>query len=405
MAGTTRQDIMAGLGAGSQAFSKLTRKIVLLASEDSLVLSHCRALVGVLTELAREVVVVTRSSGRLGEIEALGTSVIDFDGRASWSNPAQDAATAWKLARILEPEGADVTHLLGVKPATLGCLALKLVAAKHVVMHLPDLDALEPASSEQRWFYRPTAMKLIASQVRKPNSFLLVEDPDDLADLRARGAEPSARFAVLGGAGVDPEVYPVLPHSQSETPIAAYVGPMTKSAGVEVLMRAFDRVWARGVRLHLELIGEPATEGDDSVSAQDLAQWALHPGVSLPGPVADVREVWRRAEICVLPGLGRQGTPRTLVEAAACSRALVVSERAGGRNFVRDGVEGLVVPPADIAALAEALERLARDGELRERLGEGARLRVLHGYTEAHVKEALRGAYLSLLGNQALPRS
>ncbi len=100
----------------------------------------------------------------------------------------------------------------------------------------------------------------------------------------------------------------------------------------------------------------------------------------------------------MLPAIGRQGTPRTLLEAAASGRALIVTEGAGGGSFVRDGVEGLVVPRGDAAALAEALESLARDADLRQRLGEAARLRVLQGYTEAHVKQALRASYASLLG-------
>jgi glycosyltransferase involved in cell wall biosynthesis len=60
-------------------------------------------------------------------------------------------------------------------------------------------------------------------------------------------------------------------------------------------------------------------------------------------------------------------------------------------------VEGLVVPASDPAALAEALERLARDASLRARLGAAARLRVLQGYTDAHIGETLRNVYRSLL--------
>ena len=74
----------------------------------------------------------------------------------------------------------------------------------------------------------------------------------------------------------------------------------------------------------------------------------------------------------------------------------------GGHGFVRDEVEGLVVPASDPAALAEALERLARDVGLRARMGAAARLRVLQGYTDAHVSETLRNVYRSLLG--AVPR-
>jgi glycosyltransferase involved in cell wall biosynthesis len=396
MAGTNGQQAAVGLGAGSPPFSKLARKVVLLAGEDGFVLSHCKVLLAVLRELAREVVVVTHASGRLDEIDA---SVIDFDCRASLTNPARDAAIAWKLARILEAEAADAIHIIGTKPVALAGLALKLVAGGHIVVHLPDLESLEPATALSR-LYRPTPARLVASLVRRPGSFLLVENPDDLAHLRTLGVDPAARLAVLGGAGVDPDVYPVLPPSQSDMPIAACVGRMVASSGIEVLMRAFDRVWARGVRLQLELVGEHAADEPGAISLDEIAQWRLHPGIRRAEPTADVRETWRHAEICVVPSVGRQGLPRALLEAAACGRALIVTDGAGGGSFVRHGVEGLVVSRGDAAALAEAIEQLARDADLRLRLGEAARLRVLQGFTEAHVKEALRAAYLSLLGNR-----
>ncbi len=399
MAGTKRQEAAVDRGAGFQPFSKLARKIVLLVGEDSFVLSHSRALLAVLGELAREVVVVTRASGRLDELDEIGASVIDFDCRASLSNPARDAAAAWKLARILEAEAADAIHVIGVRPAALGSLALKLVAANHIMVHLPDLDRLEPATALAR-LYRPSPIGLIASLVRRPASFLLVESPDDLAHLRTLGVDPGARFAVLGGAGVDPDVYPVMPPSHSDTPVAACVGRMVASSGIDVLMRAFDRVWARGVRLQLELVGDPAADEPDAISPGEIAQWGLHPGVRRTEPMADVREVWRRAEVCILPATGRQGLPQALLEAAACGRALIVTEGAGGGSFVRDGVEGLVVPRGDAAALAEAIELLARDADLRVRLGEAARLRVLQGFTAAHVKQALQAAYHSQLASQ-----
>jgi glycosyltransferase involved in cell wall biosynthesis len=77
----------------------------------------------------------------------------------------------------------------------------------------------------------------------------------------------------------------------------------------------------------------------------------------------------------------------------------VVTNGPGGRHFVRDGVVGFVVPPEDADALARALERLARDPDLRRRMGEAARLRLLHGFTEDHVKQSLRAAYASMLSS------
>ncbi len=388
----------AGPRAARQPFSELARKVVLLVGEDGFALSHCRGLISVLAELVRQVVVVTRSSGRSSELEALGAGVIDFDCRSSWSNPARAARTAWRLAQALEAESPDAVHIVGFQPAVLGCLALKLVPATRVIVHLPDLGPLDPATAGSTRLYRAGALRLLASLLRSPASFLLVENADDLAHLIALGADPGPRFAVLGGSGIDTDVYPVLPPAQSDMPVAAFVGHMVRANGVDVLMRAFDRLWARGVHLRLDLFAEGEASGKGAIPSAEVAQWCLHPGVRCEKEATDVREVWRRAEIFVLPALVQQGIPRTLLEAAACGRALIVTDVPGIRNFVRDGVEGLIVPRDDAAALAEALERLARDFEMRARMGQAARLRVLQGFTEAHVKQALRGVYLSLLG-------
>ena len=72
-------------------FPELCRKVALLISDDWLALSRCRPLLAVLKTLAHSLVVVTRSSGRLGEIEALGARVVDFDFLAFASNPVRHA--------------------------------------------------------------------------------------------------------------------------------------------------------------------------------------------------------------------------------------------------------------------------------------------------------------------------
>jgi glycosyltransferase involved in cell wall biosynthesis len=397
--GENRQVARQGMRPGAEPFADLCRKIVLLVTEDWFALSHFRPLIVLLKEIAREVVVITRSSGRLGEIEALGARVIDFDYRRSSSNPAREAASAWALARILEAEASDVVHLVAMKPVVLGGLALKLVPSRHVVVHMTGLGLLGFGTGALLRLYRAGALRLMASMLRRPGSYLLVENEDDLALLRERGVDPGARFAILGGAGVDPQAFAALPPPANAVPIAAFVGRMIRPKGVDVLMQACDKLEGRGVALELELYGATDADSSEAIGADVLTAWCAQHRARWLGHVADVREVWRRADIFVLPARSREGMPRALLEAAACARPLVVTDVPGCRHFVRDGVEGLIVPPEDADALADALERLARDPELRLRMGEAARLRLLHGFTEAHVKQSLRAAYASMLGS------
>jgi glycosyltransferase involved in cell wall biosynthesis len=370
-------------------------RVLLLVTEDWFVLSHFKPLVAVLREFAREVAVVTRSSGRTAEIEALGARVIEFDYRRSSTNPAVEMASAMGLARILKAENPDVVHLIAMKPIVLGSAALALSGPRPAVVHMTGLGLLGFTDKPLLRLYRAGSMRLIGQTIRKPSSFLLVENTDDLEFLRVQGADPGPRFGVLPGAGLDPDAFPALPPPRHETPSAAFVGRLIRSKGVDILMSAFERLEAQGSPLRLELYG-PSDLNPDAIAPELLETWCKAHNAHWPGRTSNVREVWQHVDMFVLPARGGEGMPRAMLEAAACARPLVVTDVPGCRHFVRHGVEGLVVPPNDVTALAEALHRLANDRELRERMGAAARRRLLEGFTEEHVKEVLRSAYRRL---------
>jgi glycosyltransferase involved in cell wall biosynthesis len=388
--------------AGQRPRGKLCGKIALLIAEDWFALSHFRPLIAVLTEIAQSVVIVTRSSGRLSEIEALGVRVIDFDFRRTSSNPALVVRLAWALSRVLKNERPDVVHLVAIKPIVLAGLALKMVSVPHVVVHVTGQGLLGVATSPLQRLNRFAMLRVLASLVRDPTSYLLVENPDDLASMRVDVADPGPRFAILGGAGVDPDAFPPLPAPDNVVPVAAYVGRMIKSKGVDLLMQAYDQLLAKGVPLRLELYGRSDAGNVEAIPAERINTWCKRNGARWHGEVSDVVDVWRKADIFVLPSRGGEGLSRALLEAASCARPLIVTDVPGNRHFVRHGVEGLLVPPEDVAAVASALQRLANDGKLRLGMGEAARRRLLNGYTEAHVKQMLLASYQAMLGRASL---
>lgn len=111
----------------------------------------------------------------------------------------------------------------------------------------------------------------------------------------------------------------------------------------------------------------------------------------------DVIAAMRDADLFVLPCKegdkgDRDGLPNVLMEAATQALPLLSTRFAGVPEFVTDGVEGLLVPPADPAALASALERLIRDPRLRGSLGRAAHARVHRAFSfEAGVAAVLEG--------------
>jgi glycosyltransferase involved in cell wall biosynthesis/GT2 family glycosyltransferase len=391
-------------GVREQPPTKLCGKIALLIAEDWFALSHFRPLIAVLKEIAQSVVIITRSSGRLSEVEALGVRVIDFDFRRASSNPVLMVKLAWALSRVLKSERPDVLHLVAIKPIVLAGLALKLISVPHVVVHVTGQGLLGVATSPLLRLYRFAMLRVLASLVRHPASYLLVENPDDLASLRVGAADPGPRFAILGGAGVDPDAFPPQPPPANDVPVAAYVGRMIKSKGVDLLVRAYDQLLATGVSLRLELYGKSDAGNVEAIASEKINAWCQRNGARWHGEVTDVVGVWRGADIFVLPSRGGEGLPRAMLEAASCARPLIVTDVPGNRHFVRHGIEGLLVPPEDVTALAAALQQLARDEKLRARMGQAARRRMLDGYTEAQVKQVLLASYQAMLGRVSLPR-
>jgi glycosyltransferase involved in cell wall biosynthesis len=177
----------------------------------------------------------------------------------------------------------------------------------------------------------------------------------------------------------------------------AIVARMLWSKGIDLAVEAVRLARAHGADVELSLHGAPDPSNPKAVPEETLRGWSAQPGITWHGPTRDAASVWRDHHIACLPSRGGEGLPRTLLEAAACGRAILTTDVPGCRTLVRDGVEGFVVPPDHAQALADALIGLAADPARVAEMGEAARARVLAGFTERHVMEAVKGLYVALL--------
>jgi glycosyltransferase involved in cell wall biosynthesis len=157
-------------------------------------------------------------------------------------------------------------------------------------------------------------------------------------------------------------------------PVVLFVGRLERTSawkGVHHLVRAFAEVHDRHPDAELVLIGT----GDAAADHRDLAEHlGVGSAVRLPGLLVgdDLVDRYRRATVTVLPSTtDAESFGMTLLEAMACGTPVVGSRVGGIPQLVTDGVDGLLVPPADPTALAGALTRVIEDGELAAHLRAG----------------------------------
>ncbi len=182
--------------------------------------------------------------------------------------------------------------------------------------------------------------------------------------VRAVGVEPDGEFVAYVDldAFSGPERTPV-----PEAPRLIFVGVLERYKNVEGLAAAWRLVAARVPGAELHLVGTGTLTG----VAESLAREGIGVHWDRRLEPAELAAAVDRARALVLPSAS-EGLPRIVIETFVRGRA-VIGARAGGiPDIVEDGVNGLLVPPADVHALAAAIERLLTDRELAARLGEGA---------------------------------
>ncbi|HZH51026.1 MAG TPA: glycosyltransferase family 4 protein [Microvirga sp.] len=372
------------------------RKLVFVVTEDWFFASHFLPMARAARELGLEVTVVTRVRAHRDVIVATGARVVPLEAERRSLNPMAAGYAAGQLASILKAEKADIVHCIALKGILTGGVAAAMAGVGRRVYALTGLGFIGARTDAAGRLAR-RAIRLLVRGLETGRTRYLFENTDDP---RLIGLDPaSANVTIVGGAGIDPTLLspsPLPPHPPLRV---AVVARMLWSKGIDLAVEAVRQARAKGIPVELSLYGAPDPSNPKAIPESTLKEWSSKPGIAWHGATRDIADVWRDHHVACLPSRGGEGLPRTLLEASACGRAIVTTDVPGCRTLVRHDVEGLIVPPNDAASLAKALMALASDPQRVARMGEAARARVVDGFTERDVMEAVKRLYASVLAS------
>jgi glycosyltransferase involved in cell wall biosynthesis len=371
------------------------RRLVFVATEDWFFASHFLPMAREAVAMGLDVTVVARVRAHRGSIEATGALVVPLDAERSSLNPMTAGYAAGQLAAILKALKPDLVHCIALRAILVGGTAAAMAGVSARVFAVTGLGLIGARQDRIGWASRLALRSLIRGPLASKRTRFLFENPDDAVAL---GLDPSDRtVTIIGGAGIDPAECPVRPLPPQPPLRVAFVARMLWSKGVDTAVEAVRLARGRGVPVTLSLYGAPDPDNRRAIPEETLRGWGGD-GIAWHGPTSDISAVWAEHHAACLPSRGGEGLPRTLLEAAAHGRACLTTDVPGCRTLIRDGIEGLVVPPGDAEALAAALARLAADPALVASLGAGARARIESGgFTEAAVAGATGRLWRELL--------
>lgn len=376
----------------------MAKKILYLVAEDWYFVSHRLPMARAARSAGYEVHVATRVVEYAHQIENEGFALHPIAWQRGSINPLQMMAAAIAIRRLYRKLQPDIVHHVAFAPAIIGSLAaLGLPMAK--LNALAGLGFVFTSKTAKAQLLRLLAHRLLGFVLKRPGTMVLVQNPDDGAMVERLGVAKD-RIALIPGSGVDIEL--LTPLTEPDGPFTvAFVGRLLYDKGVEALVRAHEILNKQGLRVRALLAGVPDPSNPASIPEPTLAHWRQRENLVLIGHVEDVRTVWAKAHVAILPSR-REGLPKSLLEAAACGRPLIASDVPGCREIARHGVNALLVPPDDPEALAHAIATLMNDPDIRIRFGRASRQIVVADFSSARIGDEIVALYARLLA-QAVP--
>ncbi len=371
-----------------EAASGAGLKICQLCAVDFTLYHFLRPLMGGLSAQGHDVVGVC-SGGALADAARTQGHRVEAVAIPRRLSPTRMFAAYRALVRLFRRERFDIVHVHTPVAAFIGRLAAARARVPRVVYTAHGFYFHERMGGHRRWLF--LAAEWVAGRV---TDTLFTQAEEDAATARryhlCRGGD-----VVAIGNGSDPAIFRPDDDGTVRAGVRARLGTpetrvvvvtisrLVEEKGYPELLEALRDVdaelWAIGARLESDHAG--------SIEAA-VAAVAHDPGrrdrVRFLGYRGDAAELLRAADIFTLPS-HREGMPRSIVEAMLTGLPVVATDIRGAREEVVAEETGLLVPVGDAAALAAALNRLARDAALRRRLGEAGLRRAKAHYDEATV--------------------
>ena len=345
------------------------RRLLYVVNEDWAFLLNRLPMARAAQKAGYEVHVATRVKDGGSAIEAEGFVLHPVPLQRGGISPLAAVPAVLALRRIAGRIKPDIAHHSGLQCCVFGSIAA--FGRKFTyVSALTGMGYVFTSVTLRTRLLKTVLKWLLPPLLNRPDSVVLVQNPDDRAALVDLGISET-RVVLIPGSGVDTDRLQPLP--EPEGPITyGFAGRLLTDKGIRALVAAHDLVRGQGFQTNLLIAGNPDPANPASVSLQEVNEWTQRPGITWLGHVKDISSLWKRCHFAILPS-HREGLPGSLMEAAACGRAMIATDAPGCREIVIDDQTGLLVPIEDPQALARAIVKLATSPALRTRYGSAAR--------------------------------
>lgn len=292
-----------------------------------------------------------------------------------------------QLIRVLRAEKPDILHLHSRRgPEIFGAIAGRLCGVPVVYSRRVDHREPRPVTAlKYRLYDRVVAISACIAQVLRESGVPEQKIRVVRSAFTAEATTPNARDILCGGFGLPLDSF-----------VIGVVAQLIERKGHVVLLNAVPKLLRELPQLQILLFGKGALEPR---LREQIAAAGLGRVVHLAGYREDLPQLLPGLDLLVHPAYA-EGLGVSLLQASSAGVPIIASRAGGIPEAVRDGVNGLLVPPRDVSALAEAIRTLAHDEPRRLAMGEAGRSMVAAEFSVDAMVEGNLRVYHELLASK-----
>jgi glycosyltransferase involved in cell wall biosynthesis len=330
---------------------KNTARIVFVANNGSFFFRHFTPAVNAARAVEAAVCVMLPLTRQL-ESRHAGIEIIDSPiEREQQSILGILTQVTWLIQRFHVLE-LDIAVAYSLRACLVLAIALPFIRARKVVFYITGLGLTDLLTDIPSRLRRAVIYFILRTAGRSPRCHFIFENSNDPQRLGTALATTKAKSFFMG-AGVDPVGFSPAPLSFSGMLRIAIVSRLIWSKGVDLAVEAVSKLVEQGYAVELNIFGSPDNANPRAMKDDQLVNSR---GITYRGNTDDIQGVWAQNHVALFPSRGGEGLPRALLEAASCGKACIVADVPGCRDFVRNGIEGLVVPANSVEGIPPGTE-------------------------------------------------
>jgi glycosyltransferase involved in cell wall biosynthesis len=337
-------------------------------------------LIRALLNKGYRVVVFAPRDEHVPHLFRMGCEYAEIKVQCGGTNPLKDFCLFLRYWKLLNEYRPVALLTFTPKPNIYGAFAGMLAQ----VPVITNISGLGRTFIKRNWI--SVVVQGLYSLALKHPSKVFFQNRDDRAVFENWGYVTEAQAGVLPGSGVDIARFSPAPARAEGVPfVFVMVARMLWDKGVGEFAEAARAIKKTHPHVKFQLVGFLDVDNPSAISRTQMNEWVNEGIVEYLGSTDDVRSCFANADCVVLPSY-REGTPKTLLEAASMALPIITTDTPGCRNTIDDGVSGFLCKVQDAASLAARMyEMLDLPAQARRQMGKAGRNKMERQFNECLV--------------------